>query len=186
MTPWVWLDYECSCLDENDPRAELLEIAMVAVEPRTLRELGAWTTPLKSRVFTGEWRPEVVEIHTASGLLAELRSGRQHLKLEAGGFPTVLEAEAQAIGFLGYYGALGQSPICGANPGFDKAWMRKHMPRLADSFHYRVFDTNFCFQLERFIRGTDDYQKRDVAHRALADCRASIQTLRNFLGGVPT
>jgi oligoribonuclease len=179
----IFIDLETSGLDPAT--GEILEIGMLAVDPRTMRELAAWSTPLKAKCFTGEWHPKVVEMHTASGLLAELRSGPQNLKLAAGGFPDVREAEAHAVGFFnGNRGRTdpGWSPLCGANPDFDRRWLERHMPALARCFHYRSFDSNFCWQLRQFVTGGGQ-EKVGVAHRALADCRQSIQTIREFLGG---
>jgi oligoribonuclease (3'-5' exoribonuclease) len=183
----IFLDLETSGLDETNPRAEILEIGMLAVCSRSLRELAAWSTPIKAHCFTGEWHAEVVEMHSASGLLAELQGPRQHLTLEAGGLPTLAQAQAMAVGFFCANGGrthLGQSPLCGANPDFDRRWLKaRGMPQLEALFHYRSFDTNCFWQLRNFIAGQPAANKAGTAHRSLADCRQSVQTLRSFLGG---
>jgi oligoribonuclease (3'-5' exoribonuclease) len=183
----IFLDLETTGTDETNPRAEILEIGMLAIHPQTLQELAAWSTPIKAHCFTGEWDPKVVEMHSASGLLDELRGPRSHLQFAAGGLPTLAEAQAQAIGFFAANGGrthLGQSPLCGANPDFDRRWLKaRGMPQLENLFHYRSFDTNCFWQLRNFIAGQPAANKAGTAHRALADCRQSVQTLRTFLGG---
>jgi oligoribonuclease (3'-5' exoribonuclease) len=183
----IFLDLETSGLDETNPRAEILEIGMLAIHPQSLRELAAWSTPIKAHCFTGEWDPKVVEMHSSSGLLAELRGPRSHLQFAAGGLPSLSEAQAQAVGFFAAHGGrthLGQSPLCGANPDFDRRWMKaRGLSDLEKMFHYRSFDTNCFWQLRNFIAGQPAANKAGTQHRALADARQSVQTLRSFLGG---
>ncbi len=182
----IFLDLETTGLDEAT--GEILEIGMLAVNPRNLQELAAWSTPVNpSSGFYAKMDPRVVEMHTASGLLEELRGPRSYTKLEAGGLPGLAQAEAWAIACFDNWGGAtvdGKSPLCGSNPGFDRRWLRRWMPALEQRFLYRDFDSNFTFQLARFVFGQDT-KKEHTHHRALADCRQSVQTIRTFLGGGP-
>jgi len=180
----IILDYETSGLspDEHEP----LELALIALEYGTLRELGFYTTVLKT--LTSGWQGKLDDtsraMHTNSGLLAEVLGPRANLRLEAGGWPTYAEAEAQAIGFMNFHGGQ-RSPLGGYNPEFDRGFMRRWMPRLAQNFHYRALDLNFPHILREIITGSagTPADKKDVAHRALDDCRHAATALRRFLGG---
>ncbi len=179
----IFIDLETNVLDQNAPGAELLELALVAIDARTLQEIAHYTTPLNARCHTGEWDPDVVEMHSNSGLLQELRGPRALLKTEAGGLPHVHQAEAVALQFMAQYAPVddrgrGTSPMCGANVGpFDRQWVRKFMPKLDLAFHYRCLDTNDAFLIEQHVFGL--VSEKDVcAHRALSDARQSVDTLR--------
>ena len=185
MSALVILDYETSGLSpELD---EPLELALIALEYGTLRELGFYSTVLKTHTsgWQGRLDENVRQMHLQSGLLSEVLGPRSHLRFEAGGWPTYAEAEAQAIGFMNFHGGQ-KSPLGGYNPEFDRGFMRKWMPRLERTFHYRSFDLNFPHLLREVVCGsgsTDATQKKDVAHRALDDCRHAATALRRFLGG---
>lgn len=189
---WVWIDLETTCLDERSPDAAILEIGLVAVDAR-LNEVAHWASPVK--FFHGDLtdclrRGGTLELHSNSGLYGELHSSpRIHIDFQAGGLPTLAEAEAVAMQFVQAYAPpvlrtdgsveLG-SPLCGANVGsFDRAWLRQHMPKLAAMFHYRAYDSNFCFMSEQRFGGWPSV-KAETRHRALDDCRQSINTVRKF------
>lgn len=194
---WIWLDIECTGLDEHAPDAAILEIGLVAVDAQ-LRELAHWSTPIK--FGAGDLadvlrRAGLTDMHSNNGLLGELTGARSLIKFEAGGLPDLREAEAVALQFVaqfapatfaprrdgnGSYMVAG-SPVCGANPGFDQRWIAEHMPTLASQFHYRGFDSNFCFMSEQRFGGGPSV-KSEVRHRALDDCRQSIATVRRFFG----
>lgn len=181
----VFVDLETSGLDQNAPNAEILELALVAVDPRTLTEVAHWSSPLNARCHTGEWHPRVLDMHQANGLLDDLRGPRRHLRFEAGGWPWVHEAEAVACAFMAQYAPSTEagpySPMCGANVGsFDRQWIRKFMPKLDQCFHYRCLDTNTAFLVDQYVFGLSNGVKAQCAHRALADARASVDTLRGM------
>lgn len=165
-------------LDPHTLGAEILELALVAVDARTLTEIGHWSTVLNAKAHWTEWDPYVQDLHTNSGLLKELKDGRQHLLHAAGGHPYVHEAEEIALQFMAQFAPDQSSPMCGANVGsYDRRWLRKFMPKLEAAFHYRCLDTNGFFLVDQLVFGLVT-QKTVAAHRALADCRQSIDTLR--------
>ncbi len=127
-------------------------------------------------------------MHSNSGLLAELRGGRAHEMFEAGGLPTLEQAEAVACAFVAQFGhppdAKGrpQAIIAGANVGsFDRKWLARWTPKLHGMFSYRSLDTNFTFLTEQFLSGGPT-EKTETRHRALADCYQALDGLRKFFG----
>lgn len=176
----IFIDIESTGLDPNAPGAEILELALVAVDPRSLVEVACFSTPIKARCHTGEWHPRVVEMHQNNGLLDELRGPRSVLALEAGGLPHLHQVEAAAVAFVQQHAPDRFSPMCGANVGsFDRQWIRRFTPKLDEAFHYRCLDTNAAFLVDQYVfaRATT---KAQTAHRALADARASVDTLRGL------
>lgn len=176
----IFADLETTGLDHTAPEAELLELALVAVDARTLAEVAHWSTPIKARCHTGEWHPRVVEMHQNSGLLQELRGERAVLRFEDGGLPTRSQAEDVALQFMAMYAPDQSSPMCGANVGsFDRQWLRRFMPKLDGAFHYRCLDTNAAFLVESHVFGLST-TKGVTTHRALDDARQSVETLRKL------
>jgi oligoribonuclease len=174
----IFIDLETTGLLWDATNAEILELALVAVDARTLQEVAHYATPLNAKCYTGEWHPRVVEMHQNSGLLQELRGPKAHLKHEAGGLPYVHQAEQVALQFMAQYAPGQSSPMCGANVGaFDRQWVRRFMPKLDEAFHYRCLDTNAAFLVESFVFGLTS-SKGVTTHRALDDARQSVDTLR--------
>lgn len=189
---WIIIDTESTGLDERAPGAQLLEIALVAVD-RRLQEVAHWHSPIK--VHRGDFPncldPYVLEMHSNSGLMAELRGGRGYTTFEAGGLPTEAEAEAVALQFVAAYGAAPDSRgrpaaiMVGANIGaFDRQWLKARTPRLNAAFHYRSVDSNFTFLSEQFLLGGPT-EKGETRHRALDDARQCLGTLRRYFGVKP-
>lgn len=167
------------------PDGEILEIGMLAVDPRSLVELAAFATVIKpSSGFFSKLHPKVVEMHQKSGLLDELRGPRSYLKVEAGGLPERELAERWAVHFFNANGGFdGQkSPLCGYSPEFDRAWLRARMPGLHGCFSYRNHDVNFTWQSLWFATGARHVKTDAPPHRALADCRHTLAQLRRFFG----
>jgi oligoribonuclease len=184
---WIFLDIETTGLDAAT--GCILEIGLVAVD-RQLQDVAHWASPVKPP--HGDWLsrldPYVREMHAGSGLLGELTGERGLLKFEAGGLPTLAEAEAVACQFVKQFGSppdergRPRAIMCGANIGsFDRQWLRMHMPALEGMFHYRSVDTNFTFLAEQFLTGGPTL-KGETRHRALDDSRQAIASVRGFFG----
>lgn len=193
---WIILDLETTGLDPREPTAAILEIGLVAVD-RLLAEVAHWHSPIKvSRGdFPNSLDPRVHEMHSNSGLLAELTGARALREFASGGLPTLAEAESVALQFVAAYGAppvtypsgqvSAQAIMVGANIGsFDRQWLKVHMPKLDAAFHYRSVDSNFCFLSEQFLLGGPT-EKGETRHRALDDARQCLTTLRKYFGVAP-
>ncbi len=82
MSSVIFIDLESSGTDPN--QHEILELAMIAVEYVSLREIAAVTTCINvSSGFCGNMDPYVFQMHTNSGLLAELNGPRSKMRFEA-------------------------------------------------------------------------------------------------------
>jgi oligoribonuclease len=183
MSAIVFLDLETSGLDPE--RNEILELAMIAVEYVSLREIAAVTTPVvASSGVCGQMDARCFAMHEQSGLLAELRGPRSVLQFEHGGFPTLAQLEPLAIGWMNQYGGQ-RSPMAGYSPhGVDRPFLKRYMPGLERNFSHRNLDVSFIHQLREIVTG-ERSEKAGVTHRALDDCRHAAAALRSFLGGRP-
>ena len=179
MSALVFLDFESTGL--NPDRDAILEIGLLALEPVTLRELAAWSCPIKAPSAWQSYCDErVLQMHRDSGLHAMLTGPQSLLTLEAGGLPQLEEAEQWALQFLAPFG---RSPMAGFNPSFDRAFARRWMPALERAFHYRNLDCNAFFLAEQYGLGLPG-DKPPAAHRALADCRAAADRLRQWVARI--
>ena len=81
-----------------------------------------------------------------------------------------------------YVPALSQTPLAGSTVGFDKSFLKEHMPKLEAMFSYRSIDVSSIVELaKRWAPAVyEGRPKADKAHRGLADVRESIAYLRYF------
>jgi oligoribonuclease len=114
----------------------------------------------------------VRNMHSASGLLAELDAG---LTLE--------EAEQQVLDYItAYVPEQRKAPLAGNTIGTDRAFLARDMPRLEGHVHYRNVDVSSIKELARRWYPRVYYQSPEKSgnHRALADIRESIEELRYY------
>ena len=167
--PLVWIDLEMSGLDPD--RHVILEIATIVTdgelnviaegpdlvihaEEAALAAMDAWCT----------------EHHGASGLSAAVRASTVSLAA----------AEAQTLAFLRAHCEAGRSPLCGNSIGHDRRFLARHMPALAEFFHYRSVDVSSVKELVRRWYPALKAPAKQESHRALDDIRESIAELRFY------
>ena len=90
------------------------------------------------------------------------------------------EAEAQVLAFLATLTEAGKSPLCGNSVHQDRAFLVKHMPRLAAFLHYRNIDVSTVKELVRRWYVDVPIPEKQEAHRALSDIRESLAELRYY------
>ena len=117
--------------------------------------------------------PDLVrQMHTASGLLAELPGG-----------VTLGEAQDQLVSYVrGHVKEARKAPLCGNSIATDRAFLARDLPRLDEYLHYRMIDVSSVKELARrwFPRAYFASPLKVGGHRALADIRESITELRYY------
>ena len=111
----------------------------------------------------------VVEMHTTSGLLEQIR--RSTITLE--------EAGARTLAFLKEHTERGVVPLCGNSIGMDRRFLVEHLPEIEDFLHYRSIDVSTIKELARrwYPDALQSAPRKAVAHRALDDIKESIGEL---------
>lgn len=117
--------------------------------------------------------PDVVrEMHTASGLLAELDGG-----------VTLEEAEKLVLDYVReHVSEPRKAPLCGNSVSTDRGFLARDMPNLEQHLHYRIVDVSSIKELSRrwYPRAYFNSPEKNGNHRALADIRESIAELRYY------
>jgi oligoribonuclease len=167
----VWIDCEMTGLDIE--RDALIEIACLVTDAElTLLDEGV-DVIIKPPAEALAGMPEVVrEMHTASGLLAELPSGI-----------TIAEAQDIVLGYVrGHVGEPKKAPLCGNSIATDRWFIARDMPDLDAYLHYRMVDVSSIKELARrwYPRAYFASPAKHGGHRALADIRESVQELRYY------
>ncbi|MFH8347090.1 oligoribonuclease [Streptomyces sp. NPDC018045] len=167
----VWIDCEMTGLSlANDA---LIEVAALVTDSE-LNVLGDGVDivirPPAEALTT---MPEVVrQMHTSSGLLAELDSGT-----------TLEDAQEQVLQYIKQHvPEPGRAPLCGNSVGTDRGFLLRDMPKLESHLHYRIVDVSSVKELARrwYPRAYFNSPEKNGNHRALADIRESIAELRYY------
>ena len=167
----VWIDCEMTGLDIE--RDALIEIACVVTDAElNLLDEGI-DLIIKPPAEALESMPDVVrEMHTASGLLAELPGGI-----------AVAEAAELVLGYVrGHVPEARKVPLCGNSIATDRWFIARDMPELDSYLHYRMVDVSSIKELARrwYPRVYFASPGKHGGHRALADIRESVQELRYY------
>ena len=167
----VWIDCEMTGLDIE--RDALIEIACVVTDGElNLLDEGV-DLVIKPSAEALAGMPEVVrEMHTASGLLAEL----------PGGIPLV-EAGERVLSYVrGHVTEPKKAPLCGNSIATDRWFIARDMPELDAYLHYRMVDVSSIKELARrwYPRVYFASPDKHGGHRALADIKESVQELRYY------
>ena len=171
----VWIDCEMTGLAIE--RDALIEIACLVTDAElNLLDEGV-DLVIKPPAEALAGMPEVVrEMHTASGLLAELPSG----------IP-LAEAGERVLGYVrGHVAEPKKAPLCGNSIATDRWFIARDMPELDAYLHYRRVDVSSIKELARrwFPRAYFASPVKHGGHRALADIQESVQELRYYRDAV--
>ena len=167
----VWIDCEMTGLDIE--RDALIEIACLVTDAQlNLLDEGI-DLIIKPPAEALESMPEIVrEMHTASGLLAELPGGI-----------AVAEAAELVLGYVrGHVSEARKVPLCGNSIATDRWFIARDMPELDAYLHYRMVDVSSIKELARrwYPRVYFASPRKNGGHRALADILESIDELRYY------
>lgn len=168
----AWMDLEMTGLD---PATDVIvEIATLITDDNL--ELVAEGPDLVVSAPPGalaSMQDVVVEMHTKSGLLEEIRAST--LSLEAAGEMT--------LAFLReHIDKLRSVPLCGNSIGVDRRFLAAQLPEVENFLHYRSIDVSTIKELARrwnppVFRKAPQKAK---GHRALDDIRESLNELRHY------
>src|SRR5216684_3385496 len=167
----VWIDCEMTGLDLE--RDALIEIACLVTDG-SLETLGeGLDLVIKPPPEALDQMEDVVrEMHTASGLLAELAAG-----------VTLAEAQDQVLAYVRkYISEPRRVPLAGNSIATDRVFIARDMPELDAYLHYRMIDVSSIKELARrwYPRTYFSSPAKHGGHRALADIRESVQELRFY------
>jgi oligoribonuclease len=167
----VWIDCEMTGLDLT--RDALVEIACIVTDGELVAVGEGIDVIIKPPAEALDTMPEVVrEMHTTSGLLAELPSGI-----------TLAEAQEQVLGYIRQHVPESKKvPLCGNSIATDRAFLARDMPQLDEFLHYRMVDVSSIKELARrwYPRVYFASPPKHGGHRALADIMESIRELRYY------
>ena len=167
----MWIDCEMTGLDIE--RDALVEIACVVTDAElNLLDEGVDLVIKPPAEALAEMAEVVREMHTASGLLAEL----------PGGIP-VAEAQEIVLGYVrGHVPEAKKAPLCGNSIATDRWFIARDMPELDAYLHYRMVDVSSIKELARrwYPRAYFASPAKHGGHRALADIKESVQELRYY------
>lgn len=117
--------------------------------------------------------PIVVDMHTKSGLLTEIRTSTVTLE----------QAGAATLQFLkAHIGAPKSVPLCGNSIGTDRRFLAAYLPDIENYLHYRSVDVSSVKELvKRWYPQVDGGRPTKTGnHRALDDIRDSIHELAYY------
>jgi oligoribonuclease len=167
----VWIDCEMTGLDLSHD--ELVEIACVVTDGQlTVLDEGvsAVIRPSDESVAT---MPDIVrEMHTVSGLLADIPAG----------IP-LADAEALVLEYVQrHVPEARKAPLAGSSIYVDRGFLARDMKALDEHLHYRVVDVSSIKELVRrwYPRVFFASPKKNGGHRALGDILDSISELRFY------
>jgi oligoribonuclease len=171
----VWIDCEMTGL-RLDADA-LIEVAALVTdfELQVLGE-GIDVVVKPPAEALAQMSPVVTQMHTASGLLAELGSGVD-----------LATAESMVLDYIReFVPEAGRAPLAGNTVGTDRLFLSRDMPRLESHLHYRIVDVSSIKELARrwYPRAYFASPQKLGNHRALADITESIEELRYYRAAV--
>ena len=117
--------------------------------------------------------PFVVEMHTRSGLLGQIKASTISLD----------EAGAATLAFIKEYVPEARTvPLCGNSIGTDRRFLAAYLPEIEEYLHYRSVDVSSIKELVRrwYPEVLTQRGWKQGAHRALDDIRESIAELQLY------
>jgi oligoribonuclease len=167
----VWIDCEMTGLDLTSDA--LVEIACIVTDGELKPLDDGIDVLIKPPAEALDGMKDVVrEMHTSSGLLAELPAG-----------VTLGEAQDLVLGYVRQHVSESRKvPLCGNSIATDRSFLARDMPELDAFLHYRMVDVSSIKELARrwYPRVYFASPEKHGGHRALADIRESIRELQYY------
>ena len=167
----VWIDCEMTGLDLTSDA--LVEIACVVTDGELNALDDGIDVLIKPPAQALDDMSDVVrDMHTSSGLLAELDGG-----------VTLAEAQDLVLSYIRQHVPESRKvPLCGNSIATDRTFLARDMTELDAFLHYRMVDVSSIKELARrwFPRAYFASPEKHGGHRALADILESIRELRYY------
>ena len=165
----AWIDLEMTGLDPE--KHHIIEIAsLVTDSDLNIVEEGPEIAVSQTDSVLSLMNDWNVNQHTSSGLVKKIKDSSIVLS----------EAEKMTLDFFKKHIKQHKSPLCGSSVSHDRRFLIKHMPRLANHFHYRHIDvSSFKEVIKRWSPGAEEFQKK-LAHRAMDDIKESVNELKFY------
>jgi oligoribonuclease len=167
----VWIDCEMTGLDLTSDA--LVEIACVVTDGELNALDDGIDVLIKPPAQSLDDMSDVVrDMHTSSGLLAELDGG-----------VTLSEAQDLVLAYVRQHVPESRKvPLCGNSIATDRTFLARDMTELDAFLHYRMVDVSSIKELARrwFPRAYFASPDKHGGHRALADILESIRELRYY------
>jgi oligoribonuclease len=167
----VWIDCEMTGLDLSSDA--LVEIACIVTDGELNAVDDGIDVLIKPPAQALDTMSDVVrDMHTSSGLLAELDGG-----------VTLSEAQDLVLSYIRQHVPESRKvPLCGNSIATDRTFLARDMPELDTFLHYRMVDVSSIKELARrwYPRAYFASPEKHGGHRALADIRESIRELRYY------
>jgi oligoribonuclease len=166
----VWMDLEMTGLD---PRTDVIvEIATLITDDdlEIVAEGPDLVVHVPEDALTG-MDPVVVDMHTRSGLLEQIRSSEVTLE----------DAGNQTLEFIRAHVPEPRTvPLCGNSIGMDRRFLAAYLPEIEEHLHYRSVDVSSIKELARrwYPEELSGLTKKSSAHRAMDDIKESVAELR--------
>jgi oligoribonuclease len=167
----VWIDCEMTGLDLTSDA--LVEIACIVTDGELNPLDDGIDVLIKPPAEALDGMQDVVrDMHTTSGLLAELPAGL-----------TIGEAQDLVLRYIRQHVSESRKvPLCGNSIATDRSFLARDMPELDTFLHYRMVDVSSIKELARrwYPRVYFASPEKHGGHRALADIRESIRELQYY------
>lgn len=168
----VWMDLEMTGLDPTVDR--IVEIATIITDDElNIVAEGPDIVIHQPADVLAKMLPIVVDMHTKSGLLNEIKASTTSLD----------EAGRATLQFIkAHVGAPKSVPLCGNSIGTDRRFLAAYLPEIENYLHYRSIDVSSVKELVKRWYPTVDAGRPSKTgnHRALDDIRDSIRELAYY------
>ncbi len=168
----VWMDLEMTGLDHTSD--VIVEIAtLVTDDDLNIVAEGPDLVVHQPDDVLAEMDPFVVDMHTKSGLLDQIKASTISLD----------DAGAETLAFIREHAPVSRTvPLCGNSIGTDRRFLAAYLPEIEEHLHYRSVDVSSLKELVRRWYPDVLAQRgwKQGAHRALDDIRESVSELQLY------
>ena len=165
----VWMDLEMTGLDHTSD--VIVEIAtLITDDDLNIVAEGPDLVVQASEDALSSMADVVVEMHTKSGLLDQIRSSEVSLE----------QAGAATLEFIREHVPEARTvPLCGNSIGTDRRFLAAYLPEIEEYLHYRSIDVSSIKELVKrwYPDVASSRPHGNGSHRALDDIRESVREL---------